>query len=304
MGGRSAVPVAPDPPAAGADAAQLRAQVQQLRQELEEHRRVNAILSDAVEQFTGALAHDLKNPLAAIKVSVQGLKRALGRKATMNPEQLGDRLSRIESAVDQAQEHISAVRARLGSETALRTPLRRDTVDLVAIVRETVNGYRRIAGPRRVHLECALTVLPGCWDEQRVRQVLEALLDNALKFSPDNQPVTVTVERDATGGLAVVRCRDRGIGIPARDVPHLCERLYRAENVLGRYKGAGMGLFEAHTSIAQHGGELQIESEEGSGSLFTVVLPVTEGSWPDICVHPTHVLPPPNVLSKSGTRKR
>ena len=71
----------------------------------------------------------------------------------------------------------------------------------------------------------------------------------------------------------LLEVQDRGIGIPARDLPHLFERFYRGENVVGRIPGTGLGLFGARQLAEQHGGRIEVQSEESQGSTFSVWLP-------------------------------
>jgi signal transduction histidine kinase len=192
MAGLSGPDVTADQPqtqAASADVAQLRAELDQLRAELDEHLRLNAILGDAAEQFVGALAHDLKNPLAAIKISVQALKRGLDHGANLEPDHLAERLTRIEKAVNQALEQLAAARARVSSKTAPRKLPRRQPVDLVGLVRDLVRRLRGEAGQHRLRLNSECSALVGAWDEAHLRQALEALVDNALKFSRPYQNV-------------------------------------------------------------------------------------------------------------------
>jgi len=249
--------------------AQPREELARLRDELAEQRRMNAMLSESVEQFISATAHDIKNPLGAIKLNVEGLRRAMER-----GDRPLDRLGRIVAAVDQAQEVIAAARARASAAMATSKPPRRQAFDLVALARQVVKPFHHHAGSQRLQLQALTPVVRGEWDEQAIRDILEALIDNALKFSPATSAVVLTLERDVAGSTAILRCTDEGIGIPARDLAHVCERLYRGENVVGRYKGAGLGLFQAQVAVAGHGGQLAIESEEGAGCRVTVVLPL------------------------------
>jgi len=260
-----------------ADAAQaaiLRGELERLQREVDEHVRLNAILADSAEQFISMLAHDLKNPLAAIKVNVQGLKRSIEHGRHTEPEFWIERLGRVEVAVEQTLQYISAARARVSSSAIPRRPLERETIDLVVLAKALVDQCRQMVGQHRIRMECRSRVLVGTWDPARVREALQAVLDNALKFSSDSSPITLKIERDKSGDAAVLLCKDRGIGIPARDVEHVCERFYRGENVVGRYRGAGLGLFDARAAMAANGGSLSVESAEGSGSTITMRLPL------------------------------
>jgi signal transduction histidine kinase len=115
--------------------------------------------------------------------------------------------------------------------------------------------------------------LVGDWDRQRLIRVVENLLNNAIKYSPEGGEVIVFVAQDESGD-AVVRVQDRGIGIPAKDLPHIFERFYRAGNAAGRMAGTGIGLAGARQIVERHGGTVTVESEEGVGSVFTLRLPL------------------------------
>jgi signal transduction histidine kinase len=104
--------------------------------------------------------------------------------------------------------------------------------------------------------------------------VLDNLLGNAIKYTPDGGVITVIVVRDddETGHWAVLSVRDPGVGIPAEDVERIFERCQRAGNV-GLIRGSGVGLATARQIVAQHGGSISVESVEGGGSTFTIRLP-------------------------------
>ena len=110
-------------------------------------------------------------------------------------------------------------------------------------------------------------------DELRLEQVLQNLIQNALKYSPDGEPVAVRVERRL--GQAAVAVTDRGIGIPAAALPRLFARFYRAPNAEAQQIGGmGVGLYVVKEIITLHGGDVMVESVEGQGSTFTILLPL------------------------------
>jgi signal transduction histidine kinase len=90
--------------------------------------------------------------------------------------------------------------------------------------------------------------LVGEWDGERLRRVLANLISNAIKYSPDGGAVTITVDRN--GAMSALSVRDRGVGIPVADQPHLFEQFRRASNVIGRIAGTGIGLAAARLSPA------------------------------------------------------
>lgn len=250
--------------------ASVQRQLQRLNDHVDELKRANAMLADAAEQFAGALAHDVKNPLAAIKMNVQGMKRRLERGGQLEAEQCLERLGRIDLALDQTLEQIALARARVNGVSS-KLP-RREPLDLAALIREVIEHYQQLRTPHRIALECQAPVVDGEWDAAQLRAVVGQLLENAIKFSPEGGDITVTL--DLQPDAAVLQVRDHGLGIPARDVDHVCERFYRAENAIGRFKGAGLGLFEARAIVTAHKGSLDIDSREGSGSTITMRLPL------------------------------
>jgi signal transduction histidine kinase len=118
--------------------------------------------------------------------------------------------------------------------------------------------------------------LVGVWDPARLGRVLDNLLSNAVKYSPAGGKVTVSVAREQQAGnnWAVMRVRDQGVGIPAADQPHIFERFRRGANVVGRIAGTGIGLAGASQIVQQHGGSIEVSSQESRGSTFIVRLPL------------------------------
>lgn len=119
-----------------------------------------------------------------------------------------------------------------------------------------------------------MLTLVGVWDPVRLRRVLDNLLSNAVKYSPDGRDVDVWVgvEQSDAGSEALLRIADQGVDIPAADLPHVFERFRRARNVVGRIGGTGIGLHGVCQIVQDHGGHIDVESEEGCGTTFTVHL--------------------------------
>jgi signal transduction histidine kinase len=112
-------------------------------------------------------------------------------------------------------------------------------------------------------------------DAMRLEQVLQNLLHNAIKYSPEGGAIVLAVGQEA--GTAYLRVTDQGIGIPAEALPHLFGRFYRAANVDAlAISGLGIGLHVVQQIVVLHGGEIDIESREGVGSTFTVRLPCVQ----------------------------
>ena len=114
-------------------------------------------------------------------------------------------------------------------------------------------------------------------DVPRFEQVVANLVENALKYSPHQAPVSVTVWRDPDAARLSVR--DEGIGIPSEDQALVFERFHRARNVDDRrFAGMGLGLYIARGIVEQHGGKIWVESAPGMGSTFQVAVPLVSPS--------------------------
>ena len=117
----------------------------------------------------------------------------------------------------------------------------------------------------------------GYWDTTRLERVISNLISNAIKYSPDGSEVVIEMMRedDEATSWAVLKVRDQGIGIPAKDLPFIFDRFHRGSNVVGRIEGTGLGLASARQIIEHHGGTIEATSQEGAGSTFIVRLPLT-----------------------------
>jgi signal transduction histidine kinase len=110
-------------------------------------------------------------------------------------------------------------------------------------------------------------------DELRLEQVLQNLVQNAIKYSPKGGPVSVKLERREQG--VALSISDRGIGIPQDTIPRLFSRFFRADNVKAyQISGLGIGLFVVKQIVNLHGGRIEVASRDGEGSTFTVYLPL------------------------------
>src|SRR6266850_2586181 len=212
--------------------------------------------------------HDMQSPITVIRGHAELLQRRLT---------IGDRddkafragTSLIMKHADRLAELLTALFDIRCLEAGVLSISRWPT-DLSVLVREVADGMRPTA---RHDLEVsAKETVIGEWDERRIRQVVTNLVSNAVKYSPEQSTVTVSVTADET--TATVRVRDDGIGLDGGELAQLFGRGYRAESVR-TLRGAGLGLYLSNGLVAAHGGRMWAESVgHGHGSTFCFTVPL------------------------------
>ena len=265
--------------------------VGQLQDEVEEAQK----LLNQKEEFLSLAAHELKNPLTAIRGQAQVMRRRLNRSiaATLaaEDEETHDLIKGLES-VERQTHRIEQIINTLLSTSRIdldRLELRLQPVDLVQLAKHTLEAQLPF---NRNHELClfvedqaiqlgtnkqeSVPVVVVQGDESRLEEILANLLSNATRYSPQGGPITVSV-RHLAGGFAEIAVQDQGIGIPREAQAHLAERFYRAENarhVSGQ--GLGLGIYLVNALAIHHGGHLSVESEgiPGKGSTFRIALPL------------------------------
>jgi signal transduction histidine kinase len=219
------------------------------------------------EDFISAAAHDLKTPLTTLVAQAQFLER----RAETEPAAPAD-LPGLRRIVREAKRLSSLVLELLDASRLEQGKLvgEREPVDLVELARDIAR--RDSYQDRRIVVSADAPVV-GSYDPRRIGQVLENLVENAVKYSPDEGEISIAVAQ--RNGEAFVDVADLGIGIPAGDLPQIFDRFHRASNVDDRrFAGMGLGLFICKGIVEQHGGRIWVESRVGAGSTFHVVLPL------------------------------
>jgi signal transduction histidine kinase len=219
------------------------------------------------------LAHQLVTPVSTIVTLAQSLERRADetdktgiRERAGRIKQAGLRLmALVESIMERARADAGAIRLHLRSFEPRAIALR--------VCREQLGD--RPERPFAFDLESLPATMEG--DPVLLEQVVAILLSNAIKYSPPDRPISIRAER--RDDTVVVTIRDRGIGIPAADLPHLATPFFRATNARST-PGTGLGLSLARDILALHGGRLRIESEEGSGTAVIIELPAAPALSP------------------------
>ncbi|MBL8146704.1 MAG: PAS domain S-box protein [Anaerolineae bacterium] len=233
-----------------------------LRAALEQEREARELKS----RFVSMTSHELRTPLTTILTLSDFLKMA---DSSLTPEQRAERLDKIELAARQISALVDDVLHYDRTDT-IWLQFSPQPVDLIELVRGLISELSAEPRHRYVcHLPEQPIVVMG--DRPMLRQIVLNLLTNAAKYSTPPQPIDVELSSD--GGMAVLRVRDRGIGIPVIERKHVFEPFFRGANT-GGISGTGLGLAITRNAIDLHQGEISFESEEGQGTIFTVRLPL------------------------------
>jgi two-component system OmpR family sensor kinase len=228
-------------------------------------------LISAQQRFVADASHELRSPLSNLRGTVEvALRRP--RSETEYRETLSVALTEIERLSRLVQDLLTLSRADAGQFQVHPT-----ACDLNILASRSVAVYRVRAGQADVRVDMHESEKPVAHaDEDRIRQVLDNLLDNALRYSPAGSVVDVRVAR--SGDRLTVSVQDSGPGIAPEDLIHVFDRFYRADLSRGRQSGGmGLGLAIARAIAEAHGGQLSVTSRLGAGTTFVLELPAEPG---------------------------
>ena len=221
-------------------------------------------------EFVSNVSHELRTPLSSIKAMAETLEDG----GLDDPGINADFVRRIHTEADRMTTLVNDL-LELTSLQSGQADMKPQHVDLASVIREEGSRYVQVA--ERLGIEARVSLpdeLPNVLaQEDRVRQVVRNLLDNALKFTPENGRIDITAE--ATNDAVEVRVSDSGLGIPPESLPHIFERFYKVERSR-RDEGSGIGLAIVKNIVQAYGGDVQVESREGEGSTFAFSLPIAE----------------------------
>lgn len=222
-------------------------------------------------EFVSNVSHELRTPLSSIKAMSETLEDG----GLDDPRINADYIRRIRVETDRmttlVNDLLELTRLQSGQEDMEAQP-----VDIAGVIQEEGRRYADIARSlgieARVSLPDALPKVAA--QEDRMRQVVRNLLDNALKFTQEDGRIDVSVSTD-NGRIVEVRVSDNGIGIPPESLPHIFERFYKVERSR-RDAGSGLGLAIVKNIVQAFGGQVQAESKEGEGSTLSFTVPTAE----------------------------
>jgi signal transduction histidine kinase len=252
----------------------LRALSRAVVAQLELRRQNNRLkaLDRLKDEFVAVVAHDLRTPLTSIRGDVDMLLAGdAGPLTEAQTHFLGvvdrnsDRLQRL------AGDLLLLARSEAGE---LKLDLR--PTDVAAVVREAADAARPAAEAKGIALEVAVAEVPPVRaDRERLGQLLDNLVSNAVKFTPAGGSVTILLGARLDADAVTIDVADTGAGIPADELPLLFTRFFRARTATeAGVPGTGLGLAIARTIVEGHGGTIAVESAEGEGTVFRVTLPL------------------------------
>jgi two-component system OmpR family sensor kinase len=238
------------------------------------------------KRFIADASHELRAPITSIRCNLDLLTRAPDlpgdeiKAILADARTEADRMSRLVSdllTLARADEITSKNGEPRKEEQANGREAERPRVDLDSLLLEVFRQYRGAGaekdegnGPRLILQHIAPAQVSG--DADQFKQVLVALLDNALKYTPPEGSVTLSLSADRQE--ATVTVSDTGIGIAPEDLPHIFERFYRADRARSREQGgSGLGLAIVESIVREHHGRINVRSVPGQGSTFAITLP-------------------------------
>lgn len=228
-------------------------------------------LENVRSEFVANVSHELKTPVTALKGFAETLldgamyDEALLKKFLTIIKEESDRLHRLIMDILELsrieQKHVSMNLEQVDVEDVIITTM--DTVRLVALEKEIQLVSPKLVSPIIIQAE-----------RDRLQQILINLISNAIVYTPQNGKVSVGITENQANDTIAITVTDNGIGIPAKDIDRIFERFYRVDRARSRHSGGtGLGLSIVKHIVESCGGQIKVESIEGSGTTFTVILP-------------------------------
>jgi two-component system phosphate regulon sensor histidine kinase PhoR len=227
------------------------------------------------QDFISSISHELRTPLTSIKAYTETILSDSNMPEETKRQFLGiidEESNRLAGLIEGLLE-ISRIES--GAMKIVREP-----VDIVALARKVLTALQALADKKNIRLESDiddnLAIFEG--DEDKIQSALTNLVNNAIKFTPRDGRVCVSVrQRD---DQVVMRVSDTGMGIPKEALPRIFDRFYRVPHPGKHIQGTGLGLAIVRKIVTMHGGRIEVESELNRGTTFTIFLPLTADAAP------------------------
>lgn len=237
-----------------------------------EYLQKNKLLQQVEElktNFISMMSHDLKTPIARI----QGMIEVILKDETALSSQQREAVDTIKGSSDDLLKFINSI-LQYGRIESEGVELHKHSKDINQLIKDVIKKHEFLARVKKIRITQELDPLfPVLVDPELMKQVLSNLIENAIKYSPEES--TVVVKSREENDQVLVEVVDQGVGIPAVDLPNIFMKFFRSHNVkTSTIKGTGLGLYLAQYFVQLHKGQISVSSEPGQGSKFTVHLPL------------------------------
>jgi len=228
-----------------------------------------AKLSEARDAFLSVAAHELRSPVGALQLAVEAASEHAADSDT--PVIIRDLLHEVERGVEElsleVDDLLDASRLERG---ALR--VQRSTVDLRQVCQAAVDRIHWAFATDRIVAELPAEQILGRWDRRRLERAVANLLENALRYSPDDTPVGIAAR--SASGQATIEVQDSGPGIEPADKERIWQPFVRGSHSRSAQRGSGLGLFIVREIVSAHGGSVALDSQPSVGTTVTITLPL------------------------------
>ena len=223
-------------------------------------------------QFVSNASHELKTPLATMKIMIESLIYQPDMDKNLRTEFMTD----INNEIDRLSAIVSDLLTLVQMDSQ-NVKLTRENLSIAQLIKENAHRLTPIANQKGQKI--VLQLQDSCdiyADKSKLNQVIYNLMENAVKYTQASGVIRVSLQRQ--GRNAIFKVSDNGPGIPKENLPHIFDRFYRVDKARSREKGGtGLGLSIVHQLVLLHGGSINVESEEGRGATFIVELPLHQG---------------------------
>lgn len=238
-----------------------------------QQREIDRMKSD----FISSVSHELRTPLTSIKAYAETMLHDKNMTDEVKCEFLGiineesDRLTNLINGI------LEISRIESGTIEIVRKP-----VNMASLVGSTVDDLEHLATKKSVKIQTDIAKnLPELLgDENKLHSMVTNLINNAIKFTPENGCISVSAQLSPDDANLVIKIADNGMGIPREDLPKIFGRFYRVHRPGKEIQGTGLGLAIVKEIVIRHDGLIEVESEPEKGSTFTVLLPIAPKTAP------------------------
>ena len=227
--------------------------------------------------FTSSVSHELRTPLTSIKAYTATILR--------DPNMPEETRRQFLAIIDEESNRLAALIEDLLEVSRIEpgaAKVRRETVDVAAVIEKVLLNLTPLAQKKNIQLRKdigdELPMLQA--DEGKIESVVTNLVNNAIKFTPGHGHVAICIE--VTDGEMVIRVSDTGMGVPKEALSKIFDRFYRVNRPGKQIQGTGLGLSIVNKIVTMHNGRIEVESEMDQGTTFTVFLPLTVKSMPEV----------------------